>query len=146
MLIFIDDCNMPLKEQYGAQPPIELLRMMHDYGFWYDLEDKEKKFLHDMTFVCTMGPPKGGRNMISRRYLRHFFILYTEKFSQSSLETIFNSILDWYFLNLQGSMPSSVINLKEQIVKATIRVYEDVSENLLPTPSKSHYLYNLRDI
>jgi len=48
MVIFIDDINMPAKEKYGAQPPIELLRMWMDYGFWYDLDTKEEKFLVDM--------------------------------------------------------------------------------------------------
>lgn len=36
--------------------------------------------------------------------------------------------------------------LGDQITQATIEVYRAVSRELLPTPTKSHYLFNTRDL
>jgi dynein heavy chain len=36
LIVFIDDINMPSKEEYGAQPPIELLRLFQDKKGFFD--------------------------------------------------------------------------------------------------------------
>ena len=36
LLTYMDDLNMPAKDEYGSQPPLELVRQWIDYGFWYD--------------------------------------------------------------------------------------------------------------
>ncbi|TPP66222.1 Dynein heavy chain 3 axonemal [Fasciola gigantica] len=79
-IVFVDDLNMPLKEKYGAQPPIELLRMWLDHGHWYDRKDNTKQILADVIMV-----------------------------------------------------------------QATLQVYKTAIRNFLPTPAKSHYVFNLRD-
>ena len=146
LVIFVDDLNMPLKEVYGAQPPIELLRQWMDHGGWYDLESKEFNTFRDIQFVAAMGPPGGGRNTITQRYLRHFTKFYIESFGTESMTHIYTTILDWFFQKQATPFSRAVQELKRPLVAATLFVFSKTCAELLPTPAKIHYLYNLRDL
>ena len=51
---------MPLVEEYGAQPTIELLRLYIDKGFLWDRKEKFLKKITDTTLLCCSAPPGGG--------------------------------------------------------------------------------------
>lgn len=42
---FIDDLNMPRKDTFGSQPPLELMRQWIDYEFWYNRLKIEKNYI-----------------------------------------------------------------------------------------------------
>jgi hypothetical protein len=91
-IIFVDDMNMPEVETYGAQPPIELLRQLVDFEGYYDLKEKSWVHIVDTVMCCAMGPPGGGRNGTTPRFLRHFHLLCVDSFDDDTLTLIFSTI------------------------------------------------------
>ncbi|KPA83847.1 putative dynein heavy chain [Leptomonas pyrrhocoris] len=138
MVCLIEDLNMPAKEIFGAQPPLELLRQWMDNGYWYDRTSRSKRLVNDMQLLCCM---TYGRPDITERLLSKLNVFNIAFPAETVLVSIFSSILGHRFApyaDLKGYV--------DAIVRATIEVYMKVSTDLLPIPSKSHYLFSLRDL
>ena len=61
-------------------PPLELLKLWIDNGFWYDRLKQEVMFLKNMQLVAAMAPPGGGRNSISQRVQACFSLVGNLKY------------------------------------------------------------------
>jgi dynein heavy chain len=133
---------MPKKETYGAQPPIELIRQYLDHKGWYNRKDLQFMNLEELIIMGAMGPPGGGRTYITNRLCRHFNMLAYTELSKEIVMTIFTSLLNYYL----RKFPDTVRGLGILTAEACIEVFECAKNKLLPTPSKSHYTFNLRDI
>ncbi|BES94824.1 dynein heavy chain [Nesidiocoris tenuis] len=142
MITFMDDFNMPEKEIYGAQPPLELIRQWIDHGFWYNRQNQQIIAVRDMHLLAAMGPPGGGRNVISNRLLSKFCILNLTFPTDSQILRIFNTMFSIHL----DSVNASLSHLTKPITTMTLDLYKNVYRAMLPTPSKTHYIFNLRDI
>lgn len=143
MVFFIDDVNMPQYDEFFSQPPVELLRQTIDNGGFYDLETLKFKEVKDTNFITACAPPGGGRNVVTPRLFRHFNMIWIPALSKKSMELIFSSILRGF---LEINQKSSLDMFADPVVRSSVEIYEKTIKDFLPTPAKSHYTFNLRDL
>jgi len=142
-VVFVDDLNMPEPETYGAQPPLELLRQWMDHHGWYDrLKGMTFTRIVDVQFMAAMAPPGGGRHAVAPRLLRHFNIVSFLPLDEDGMRAVFSTIMDHFFANVSLRVRSTLA----AVVDVTVKLYGIVSQDLRPTPAKSHYTFSLRDL
>ncbi|XP_035806180.2 dynein axonemal heavy chain 2 [Amphiprion ocellaris] len=142
LLCFLDDLNMPAHDLFGSQPPLELLRFWIDYGFWYDRQNQNQKFVKDMFLLASMGPPGGGRTHISSRFQSGFNLINVTFPNESQIKCIFGTMIKEKLQEFKEELRP----IGEVLTQATLDLYDAVAACFLPTPTKIHYIFNLRDI
>ncbi|OHS94615.1 Dynein heavy chain family protein [Tritrichomonas foetus] len=142
LVVCIDDFNMPQRDTFGSQPPLELLRQWIENESWYDREKCTLKHLKDMMIVGAMCPPGGGRQPISKRLQSKFILFAVSQPSDSQLKRIYNNLLGSHV----AGFGEEVQQIVESLTNATLDLFQNVQKQFLPTPKKSHYIFNLRDM
>ncbi|XP_033636218.1 dynein heavy chain 2, axonemal-like isoform X2 [Asterias rubens] len=142
LLTLMDDFNMPAKDTFGSQPPLELIKLWIDYGFWYDRLKQTTKHIKDMQLLAAMGPPGGGRMVISPRLQSRFNLINMTFPSDSQIKRIFGTMINQKLQDFE----EDVKPVGDIMTQATLEIYQAIVQRFLPTPAKIHYLFNLRDI
>eukprot|EP00924_Labyrinthula_sp_SR-Ha-C_P016869 maker-scaffold_6-snap-gene-17.26-mRNA-1 protein AED:0.02 eAED:0.02 QI:0/0/0/1/0.75/0.6/5/0/4681 len=142
MICFVDDLNMPRKDMFGSQPPLELLRQWIDYNGWYEREKQTWRNIYSMQLLGAMAFPGGGREVISERLQSRFFLYNFTNPSFETMKKIYGTILSSKFENFEPEVKNSL----SAVVECMITSFNKISLLFLPSPVKSHYIFTMRDV
>ena len=147
MTVFLDDLSMPEINQWGDQPCNEIVRQLIETSGMY-FRDRERrgdlKLCEDLSFVGAMNHPGGGRNDIPDRLKRHFFLFNLVPPSIQSIDDLYGQMLAGRFKRDEFS--PECLEVVDNLTSATIDLWRLVKQKMLPTPSKFHYIFNMREL
>ena len=143
LVVSIEDMNMPRMDSYGTQQPIAFLLTLIDHGLTYTRgKEKSKIYIRDLQFLAAMCPSGGGRNPTDPRFLSRFNLFHITSPSEQVCLTIFSNILRVRLIEFGDNF----VNASKLITSATLSFYQFIIHALLPTPSKFHYTFNMKDL
>eukprot|EP00803_Ostreobium_quekettii_P011338 evm.model.scf_1312.1 EVM.evm.TU.scf_1312.1 scf_1312:839-40608(+) len=143
LVMFIDDMNMPRVDLYGTQQPIALLKLFIERQGFHDTgKELNWKNVKDVESVAAMGPPGGARNPVDPRFISLFNTFNIQFPRSENLQTIYDAIL----LHHTQHFDATILEACAQLTSLTLDLYTYIVEHLPPTPSRFHYIFNLRDL
>jgi len=80
---------------------------------------------------------------VTPRLFRHFNMIWVPDLSQASMKSIFTAILRG---NLELKVGGGLSVFASPIVVSAVDIYQKTIKDFLPTPTKCHYTFNLRDL
>jgi dynein heavy chain len=145
LMVFVDDLNMPKVDLYGTQQPIALLHFLVGKGCMYDRGDElDLHIIKDLQFCAAMGPPGGGRNNVDPRFVALFNVYNLTSPTEDVLLNIYSEIIK---NQINSSVfDGGIVAVAQKIPQCMLNVFHGIIDKLPPTPSKFHYIFNLRDL
>lgn len=144
-ICFIEDLNLPRKDQFGCQTIVEMLRQCVELDGWYGVDQLTYVNIKSMLLMASTTIRGSNKSSISQRFLSKFVPLTILNPNDTNKTKIFHTIVSHYLSNFGGE---DIKKLTEGLTHAMIGLYNSIleKENYLPTPTKCHYIFNIRDI
>lgn len=92
--------------------------------------------------MAAMGKAGGGRNEVDARFISKFAVINLQFPLESTLKHIYGSILNGHL----KAFPEKVQEVADVVVQMTLDLFKIATVELPPTPSKFHYIFNLKDL
>ena len=143
-IIFIDNMGLPLADEHGDQPALEIIHQMLDQKFMYEPTTFQKVRLQNTTVVSCLTTSFGLNQPLSGRVLRHFHAVSTTAPTDESINKIFSAKFNVFF-KTRGYQPEAA-GVIGPIIQSTVLIYNTMKTSLLPVDSKTHYLFDLIDV
>ena len=118
------------------------MRQLIERSGFHDRYDLKWKAVCGTRYLATCTPYSPGRTAVNGRMLRHFSILCTPTPTKHDIAAIFNAVAELAL----NTWPDACGGLRASLVKASLEIHARVVAHLLPTPSRFHYLFGLKDI
>ena len=93
---------------------------------------------------CHVTCPGGARNPVDPRFMSLFNVFEIQFPSTDNLKTIYQAILSRHLVKLPTEEIKELMG--EKLTDLTLELYNFICEKLPPTPSRFHYVFNLRDL
>ena len=144
-ICFIDDLNLPKKDQFGCQITNEMLRQCIELDGWYSTENLTYVNIKSMLLFASTSLRGSDKSDISKRFASKFVPVNLISPNDNMKTKIFNTVLSFYLSNFPNE---DIKKLSEGLTQSMIGLYNSVTDkdSYLPTPTKCHYIFNLRDV
>ncbi|XP_050088792.1 dynein axonemal heavy chain 10 [Anopheles aquasalis] len=143
LVTFIDDMNLPQVDTYGTQQPIALLKLLVEREGMFDrTKDLSWKKFKDMSFIAAMGRAGGGRNEVDPRFISMFSVVNVTFPSDTTLHHIYMSILQGHLQPFADELQAN----SHKVIEMTLALFKTLIAKMPPTPSKFHYIFNMKDL
>ena len=157
LTFFLDDLNLPEENNWGNQPPLELVRQLVEAATLCHLDREHRGNMRDLVDLSYIGAVQtsslggsssssssSGSNVLPARLQRHFFPVVLSAPSDETVVNLFAPVLHQRFP--AATISPDLALVLSRVPAATAGIWGWARKTLRASPSRGHYVFERRDV